>query len=302
MPADLIHFLARVSIWAIPMVLAFTVHEAMHGFVARRYGDDTAERLGRLTLNPLKHIDPIGTIVMPSLALLLNIPVIGWAKPVPVNPAKLRNPRVDMAKVAAAGPLSNLVQAFLWALLLAALQRISGTGGGPSFADVGCARPESWSTPCLRCSTCCRYHRSTAAASCAASFPPASQVCSTVSSPSASSSCSALVRGCAQPAAHAAPRCGVAPGDDARRRRHGLKERIWQSHRATSASSQACGRQGDCTLAIITARCATGSNCSISTSAISLSPTGMRSLRVTRIPRRSRKMFVRWSSTGWGQV
>ena len=120
------------------MVLAFTVHEAMHGFVARRYGDDTAERLGRLTLNPLKHIDPIGTIVMPSLALLLNIPVIGWAKPVPVNPAKLRNPRIDMAKVAAAGPLSNLVQAFLWALLLAALQRISGTGGGPSLLMSMC--------------------------------------------------------------------------------------------------------------------------------------------------------------------
>jgi Zn-dependent protease len=120
------------------MVLAFTVHEAMHGFVARRYGDDTAERLGRLTLNPLKHIDPIGTIVMPSLALLLNIPVIGWAKPVPVNPAKLRNPRVDMAKVAAAGPLSNLVQAFLWALLLAVLQRISGTGGGPSLLMSMC--------------------------------------------------------------------------------------------------------------------------------------------------------------------
>ena len=120
------------------MVLAFTVHEAMHGFVARRYGDDTAERLGRLTLNPLKHIDPIGTIVMPSLALLLNIPVIGWAKPVPVNPAKLRNPRIDMAKVAAAGPLSNLVQAFLWALLLSALQRISGTGGGPSLLMSMC--------------------------------------------------------------------------------------------------------------------------------------------------------------------
>jgi Zn-dependent protease len=120
------------------MVLAFTVHEAMHGFVARRYGDDTAERLGRLTLNPLKHIDPIGTIVMPSLALLLNIPVIGWAKPVPVNPAKLRNPRVDMAKVAAAGPLSNLVQAFLWALLLAVLQRMSTGAGGPSLLMSMC--------------------------------------------------------------------------------------------------------------------------------------------------------------------
>ena len=139
MPDDLIHFLAKVSIWAIPMVLAFTVHEAMHGFVARRYGDDTAERLGRLTLNPLKHIDPIGTIVVPCLALLLNIPVIGWAKPVPVNAAKLRNPRIDMAKVAAVGPVSNLIQAFLWALLLAVLQRVSAVGNEPAWLMSMCA-------------------------------------------------------------------------------------------------------------------------------------------------------------------
>ncbi|HEY7377320.1 MAG TPA: site-2 protease family protein [Steroidobacteraceae bacterium] len=124
MADNLIHFLVTVSIWAIPMVLAFTVHEVTHGFVARRYGDDTAERLGRLTLNPLKHIDPVGTVAIPSLALLLNIPVIGWAKPVPVNQSKLRDPRADMAKVAAAGPASNLVQALLWGLLLAALQRL----------------------------------------------------------------------------------------------------------------------------------------------------------------------------------
>jgi Zn-dependent protease len=139
MPDDFIQFLAKVSIWAIPMVLAFTVHEVMHGFVARHYGDDTAERLGRLTLNPLKHIDPIGTIVIPSLALLLNIPVIGWAKPVPVNAANLRNPRVDMAKVAVAGPLSNLVQAFLWALLLALVQRVSANGGEPGWLMSMCA-------------------------------------------------------------------------------------------------------------------------------------------------------------------
>jgi Zn-dependent protease len=138
MPADFIQFLVKVSIWAIPMVLAFTVHEVMHGFVARRYGDDTAERLGRLTLNPLKHIDPVGTIVIPSLALLLNIPVIGWAKPVPVNAAKLHNPRIDMAKVAIAGPLSNLVQAFLWALLLALVQRAS-PNAAPAWLMSMCA-------------------------------------------------------------------------------------------------------------------------------------------------------------------
>ena len=132
-------FLAEVAIWAIPTVLAFTVHEVMHGFVARLYGDHTAERLGRLTLNPLRHIDPIGTVVMPSLALLLNIPVIGWAKPVPVSRANLRNPRIDMAKVAAAGPLSNFVQAFLWALLLALLQRARAFVGEPAWLLSMCS-------------------------------------------------------------------------------------------------------------------------------------------------------------------
>lgn len=138
MSENFIHFLVEVSIWAIPMVLAFTVHEVTHGFVARRYGDDTAERLGRLTLNPLKHIDPIGTVVIPSLALLLNIPVIGWAKPVPVDQTKLRDPRADMAKVAAAGPASNLVQALLWGLLLAGLQRLTA-GAEPSWLLAMCS-------------------------------------------------------------------------------------------------------------------------------------------------------------------
>ena len=121
------------------MVLAFTLHEVMHGLVARRYGDDTAERLGRLTLNPLKHIDPIGTVVIPSLALLLHIPVIGWAKPVPVNQAKLRDPRADMAKVAAAGPASNIVQALLWGLLLVALRRLSPVVGESSWLLAMCS-------------------------------------------------------------------------------------------------------------------------------------------------------------------
>jgi len=123
MSEDLIQFLTQVSIWAIPMVLAFTVHEVSHGLVARRYGDRTAEAQGRLSLNPLKHVDPIGTLLMPILALLLHIPVIGWAKPVPINPANLNNPRLDMAKVAAAGPLSNMAQALVWGLVLAVLQR-----------------------------------------------------------------------------------------------------------------------------------------------------------------------------------
>ncbi|HKE44634.1 MAG TPA: site-2 protease family protein [Steroidobacteraceae bacterium] len=139
MPENLIHFLVEVSIWAIPIVLAFTVHEVMHGFVARHYGDNTAERMGRLTLNPLKHIDPIGTVAIPSLALLLNIPVIGWARPVPINPQNLRHPRTDMAKVAAAGPASNLVQALIWALLLAGLQRLRGVVGEPQWLLTMCS-------------------------------------------------------------------------------------------------------------------------------------------------------------------
>jgi Zn-dependent protease len=95
--------------------------------------------MGRLTLNPLKHIDPIGTVAIPSLALLLNIPVIGWARPVPINPQNLRHPRTDMAKVAAAGPASNLVQALIWALLLAGLQRLRGIVGEPQWLLTMCS-------------------------------------------------------------------------------------------------------------------------------------------------------------------
>jgi Zn-dependent protease len=107
------------STWVVPVVLAITLHEAAHGFVAHWLGDDTAWRLGRVSLNPFKHIDPFGTIVLPAMLLLLRSPFLfGYAKPVPVNFGALGNPRRDMVWVAAAGPATNLLQATAAALLV----------------------------------------------------------------------------------------------------------------------------------------------------------------------------------------
>ncbi len=107
----------EASTWVIPVIIAITFHEAAHGFVALSFGDDTAWRLGRVSFNPLKHIDLFGTIVMPALLLLLRSPFLfGYAKPVPVNFKTLRNPRRDMVWVAAAGPSMNLALATLAAL------------------------------------------------------------------------------------------------------------------------------------------------------------------------------------------
>ena len=107
-----------ISTWILPAVLAITLHEAAHGLVAYRCGDPTAWQLGRVTLNPLKHIDPFGTIVLPGLLLLLRVPFIfGYAKPVPVNFRALGNPRRDMIWVAAAGPATNILMAVAAGLL-----------------------------------------------------------------------------------------------------------------------------------------------------------------------------------------
>lgn len=105
-----------LSAAAIPFIFAVTVHEVSHGLAARRFGDRTAEQLGRLTLNPVRHIDPIGSVAVPLVLAFLSLPPFGWAKPVPVNPRNLRKPKQHMVLVAAAGPASNLAMALLWAI------------------------------------------------------------------------------------------------------------------------------------------------------------------------------------------
>lgn len=114
---DDLSFVQQIVVWLLPVVFAFTVHEVAHGWVAKKYGDNTAFAQGRLTLNPIHHIDIVGTVILPGILLLLKTGFIfGWAKPVPVNGRYFKNPRRDMAVVAVAGPVSNLVMALLWAL------------------------------------------------------------------------------------------------------------------------------------------------------------------------------------------
>jgi Zn-dependent protease len=109
--------LLRFVVYAVPMILAITVHEAAHGYVARYFGDHTAEENGRLSLNPFRHIDLLGTVLLPAILYLTHAAVLfGWAKPVPVSFGRLRNPKADMLWVAVAGPASNLAMAVIWAL------------------------------------------------------------------------------------------------------------------------------------------------------------------------------------------
>lgn len=115
---DDLSVMQRIAVWALPVLFAITVHEVAHGWIALRLGDKTAMMLGRLTLNPIKHIDPVGTVLLPLLMLMLGGIVFGWAKPVPVTWENLKHPRRDMALVAIGGPLANLVMAFLWALVI----------------------------------------------------------------------------------------------------------------------------------------------------------------------------------------
>jgi Zn-dependent protease len=120
---DFSNLVQTVLIYALPVLFAITVHEAAHGYAARHFGDNTAYMLGRITLNPLKHIDPIGTILMPLLLYFATSGafLFGYAKPVPVQFGRLRNPKRDMIWVALAGPASNFAQAILWAIVLVLL-------------------------------------------------------------------------------------------------------------------------------------------------------------------------------------
>jgi Zn-dependent protease len=117
---DVSHLIQTFAVYALPVLFAITLHEAAHGYVARHFGDMTAFAQGRVSLNPLRHIDPVGTILVPLVILLLSGGrfLFGWAKPVPVNYSALRQPKRDMMWVAAAGPLSNLAMALGWAVLL----------------------------------------------------------------------------------------------------------------------------------------------------------------------------------------
>ncbi|MEW5888412.1 MAG: site-2 protease family protein [Pseudomonadota bacterium] len=118
------NFIATLAVYALPVIFAITLHEAAHGYVARHFGDPTAYLAGRISLNPLRHIDPVGTILVPGILLLVSKLVggggilFGWAKPVPVDFSRLRHPKRDMLWVAAAGPGANLFMALAWALLL----------------------------------------------------------------------------------------------------------------------------------------------------------------------------------------
>jgi Zn-dependent protease len=124
-----------IAIYAIPVIFAITLHEAAHGYAARALGDPTAWQMGRISLNPARHIDPVGTLLVPLLILLasklLGSPglLFGWAKPVPVDFGRLRRPKKDMLWVAAAGPAANLLMAIVWALMLRLLSEAGGLDG-----------------------------------------------------------------------------------------------------------------------------------------------------------------------------
>jgi len=124
----------ETAVWLVPLVIAIVFHEVAHGLVARRLGDPTAQEQGRLSLNPIRHVDPFGTVILPLILAISHAPVFGWARPVPVNYRRLRNPRRDMVLVALAGPGMNLLLALLGASILSATVSLSGG------ADAGAAR------------------------------------------------------------------------------------------------------------------------------------------------------------------
>jgi len=129
--------LYQISIWILPVLFAITLHEVAHGYVADKLGDSTARALGRLTLNPVKHIDPIGTLLVPAIMILLPLGfVFGWAKPIPVNTRNLANPRKDMALVAVAGPLANLAMAFAWGAFILLAYLVPDLGIQKGIVDM----------------------------------------------------------------------------------------------------------------------------------------------------------------------
>lgn len=114
---DELTLIQKIAVWTLPIIFAITVHEVAHGWVAMKFGDRTSQMLGRLTLNPFKHIDLVGTIVVPGALLMLGGFIFGWAKAIPVNPRNFKRPKHDMAWVALAGPASNIIMAIIWAVI-----------------------------------------------------------------------------------------------------------------------------------------------------------------------------------------
>jgi Zn-dependent protease len=139
-----LNFVQLIAIYALPVIFAITLHEAAHGYVARHFGDMTAFQEGRVSLNPLRHIDPVGTVALPLILLALTKLfgggiIFGWAKPVPVNFSNLRHPKRDMLWVAAAGPLSNLLMALFWAAMIKLGLSLQGSAFGLPLALMGAA-------------------------------------------------------------------------------------------------------------------------------------------------------------------
>ena len=134
-----LNLVQRVVLWAVPVFFAISVHELAHGLSALSLGDSTARQAGRLSLNPLKHIDPFGSLLVPAAFLFLGGFIFGWARPVPVNPQQLHRPRRDMVLVAAAGPLANLLMSVLWALVmkLGLLLPVSHSGAAAVLVYLG---------------------------------------------------------------------------------------------------------------------------------------------------------------------
>lgn len=127
----------RVATWLVPLVFAIVLHEVSHGWVANAFGDPTAKRRGRLSLNPLRHVDPIGTVILPLILAVSGAPMFGWAKPVPVVARRMRNPRVHMMLVAMAGPGMNLLLALLTAFVLALVPApVPGSGAALVFLNA----------------------------------------------------------------------------------------------------------------------------------------------------------------------
>src|SRR5690348_3910142 len=130
------NIIQTIAIYALPVIFAITLHEAAHGYVARHFGDMTAYAQGRVSLNPIRHVDPIGTIVVPLAILLVSWGsfLFGWAKPVPVNYSALRKPREHMAWVAAAGPAANLLMAIFWAIVMRV--GVAASGRADAWSEV----------------------------------------------------------------------------------------------------------------------------------------------------------------------